>query len=289
VAKSIVNERSLVVVGDRVLVSLDDLGQGTVEAVLPRRTWVSRQAPGVIRPGEHGSGLSRSQQFVEQVLAANIDIAAVVVALLEPRFKIGTVSQLLAGAQASGAAPLIVLNKVDLGNRDAAVAALAPSRAAGIPCVMTSALSGEGVEELGAALQGRWALLFGQSGVGKSSLLNAMCPEAAARTSAVSTATHWGRHTTTGSRVYQLVRGGYVVDSPGMRAFTFWQAPQKEDLAELFPEIAALAGSCKFADCTHSHEPGCAVKAAADAGEIDRARLRHYVRLASSEAKHRRR
>jgi len=74
-----------------------------------------------------------------------------------------------------------------------------------------------------------------------------------------------------------------------MRAFTFWQGPQKQDLAELFPEIAALAESCKFTDCTHSHEPGCAVKAAVDAGEIDRARLRHYVRLASTDAKHRRR
>ena len=281
------HERSLLVVGDRVMVSVNSEGQGTVEAVLPRKTAVSRRSAGSIRPGEHGSGLSRSQQFGEQVLAANVDIAAAVVALLEPRFKIGTVSQLLAGAQASGADPLVVLNKVDLGDRDAAIAALAPFRAAGIPCFTTSALSGEGVDELAAVLQGRWTLLFGQSGVGKSSLLNVLCPEAAARTSTVSAATHWGRHTTTGSQVYPLPRGGYVIDSPGMRAFTFWQAPQKESLAELFPEIATLAAMCKFADCTHSHEPGCAVKAGVDAGELDPARLRQYVRLVNSDARQR--
>ncbi len=262
--------RTMVVVGDRVIVTTGEDGNGVIHEVLPRRTTVSRRAPGTI-PLEH-------------VLAANIDMAAAVVSLLEPRFKPGTVSQFLAGARSGGAAPMIILNKVDLGDRSQAVAALEPYRQAGVPYVLTSAVTGEGVSELAALLEGRWTLFYGQSGVGKSSLLNALCPDAAARTSAISSATHWGRHTTTGSRLYRLplLGGGYVVDTPGVRAFAFWQSPDHEDVDELFPEIAGLAAGCKFADCTHTHEPGCAVKAALDAGEIDRARYKHYVRLSRS-------
>jgi len=276
------DQHSLVVVGDRVLITTGGDGAGTIEAVLPRRTTVSRRASGSIPPGAHGSGLSRRSRFAQQVLAANIDTAAAVVSLLEPRFKPGTVSQFLAGSQAGGARPMVVLNKVDLGDRSAAVAALEPYRKAGVPCVLTSATTGEGVDELAEQLRDRWTLFFGQSGVGKSSLLNALCPDAGARTSAISSATHWGRHTTTGSRLYRLPFGGYVVDTPGVRAFSFWEAPEPEGLAELFPEIAGLAALCKFADCTHTHEPGCAVKAALDAGEVDPSRYKHYVRLLRS-------
>jgi ribosome biogenesis GTPase len=218
-------------------------------------------------------------------LAANIDMAAAVVSLLEPRFKPGTVSQFLAGAQSGGARPLIILNKVDLGERRQAVAALAPFEAAGVRCIQTSVVTGEGVEELKGLLGGNWTLFYGQSGVGKSSLLNAMCPEVAVRTAAISSATHWGRHTTTGSRLYPLSGGGYVIDSPGMRAFTFWQEPERGGLDSLFPEIAALAAACNFADCSHTHEPGCAVKAALDGGEIDQVRYKHYVRLARSDGR----
>lgn len=278
--------RTLVVVGDRVAITADDgaPGTGTIEEVLPRDTTVSRRAPGTIAPDEHGSGLSRTKRFTQHVLAANIDMAAAVVALLEPRFKPGTVSQFLAGAQAGGAAPLIILNKVDLGDRSAAVAALEPYRQAGVQCVLTSVVTGEGIAELATLLEGRWTLFYGQSGVGKSSLLNALCPDAAARTSAISSATHWGRHTTTGSRLYRLplAGGGYVIDTPGVRAFSFWEAPDHEGLDELFPDIAELAAECKFADCSHTHEPGCAVKAALEAGDIDHARYKHYVRLARS-------
>jgi len=260
---------ALVVVGDRVRLGADSgATEGLIEAILPRDTVVSRRAPGP-QPKEH-------------ILAANLDQAAVVVSLLEPRFKVGTVSQFVTGARAGGAEPLIILNKVDLGDRSRAMAELEPFARAGIRCLSTSARSGEGVDELRAALSGRWTLLYGQSGVGKSSLLNAVRGEGIARVGAISDHTQWGRHTTTGSRVYQLGDGGYVIDTPGMRAFAFWAAPEREQLDDVYPEIAELAHGCRFDDCSHISEPGCAVKDALARGEIDQSRYRHYVRLAQS-------
>ncbi|MDP2871568.1 MAG: ribosome small subunit-dependent GTPase A [Bacillota bacterium] len=268
------SDGALVVVGDRVQVETLPDGSGIIEEVLPRRSAVARKAAGRIPR--------------EQVLAANVDLAAVVVSLREPRFKPGTVMQFVLGARAGGVEPLVVLNKVDLdcGNLAQAEEALAPVRAAGVCCVATSAKNGDGLEDLAGCLRGCWTLFYGQSGVGKSSLLNRLCPEAAARTSAVSHVTGRGRHTTSGSTLYALPEGGFVIDTPGVRSFSFWNAPEREDVAGLFPEIEALAGMCRFRDCAHDREPGCAVREALDRGEIDARRYRHYVRLARGARRH---
>ena len=259
-----------VVVGDRVQVrpAAEPGGRGVIEAVLPRATTVSRRATGPIPK--------------EQILAANIDVAVAIVSLRQPRLKLGTVSQFVAGARSGGAEPAIVVNKVDLGPPGEAAAALGPFRDAGVRCVETSAVRGCGLDELRELLAGRWSLFYGQSGVGKSSLLNALCPEAAARVGEVSADGNKGRHTTTSSRLYELPGGGYVIDTPGIKAFWFCAAPVQDELDELFPEIAGLADGCRFRDCSHGPEPDCAVVAALEAGEIDEARYKHYVRLARS-------
>jgi ribosome biogenesis GTPase len=263
--------------GEAVAMACEIVGQ--IEQVLGRTTVVSRRAPGP-EPKEH-------------ILAANIGQAAVVVSLAQPRFKVGTVSQFVTGAAAGGAEPLIILNKVDLaGARDMPAAALEEALAdleafgrAGVRYVLTSTVTGEGIGALREALSGRWTLFYGQSGVGKSSLLNAIRPDAAARVGAVSEARQKGKHTTTSSRLYPVDGGGYVIDTPGIRAFGFWSAPARDGLNELFPEIADLAAGCRFADCSHAREPGCAVMAALERGDIDRDRYRQYVRLARSAAR----
>lgn len=286
-----------VVVGDRVLVATPahpaaeaagtaGVAQGLIEQVLERTTVVSRKSPGR-EPREH-------------ILAANVDQAAAVVSLAQPWFKVGTVSQFVAGSAAGGAEPLIILNKVDLavppaagagkagpssGSLAEALADLEAFRRAGVRYLLTSTVTGEGIDALRRALAGRWTLFYGQSGVGKSSLLNAVRPEAAARVGAVSEARQKGKHTTTSSRIYPVDAGGYVIDTPGIRAFGFWSAPAREGLDELFPDVVDLAAGCRFADCAHTSEPGCAVKEALDRGEIDRDRYRQYLRLARSAAR----
>jgi ribosome biogenesis GTPase len=255
-----------VVIGDEVLIETLPDGTGVIGEVLPRRSTVVRKAAGSIpRP---------------QLLAANVDLAGLVVSLKEPRFKPGTAIQFALGARAGGVEPLVILNKVDLGDQAEADEALEPLRAAGIRCLAASATEGDGLEELAVCLRGSWTLFFGQSGVGKSSLLNRLCPEAAARTADVSHVTGRGRHTTTGSTLYALPEGGFVIDTPGVRSFSFWDAPQHDSVGAMFPEIEELARHCRFSDCAHLREPGCAVLEALALGEIDSGRYRHFVRLA---------
>lgn len=146
--------------------------------------------------------------------------------------------------------------------------------------VLTSAATGQGLDELHFLLARKISCLAGQSGVGKSSLLNALFPNLNIKTQSTSWANK-GRHTTTGSRFYPLPGGGYVADTPGIRGLALWET-EEEDLAGVFPEIEALAGGCKFRDCTHVHEPKSAVQAAVQRGEIDAERYRSYVRLQKS-------
>jgi len=258
-------EAAVVAVGDDVLIEVLPDGTGIIEEVLPRRSAVVRKASGRIpRP---------------QVLAANIDLAGLVVSMRQPQFKAGTAIQFALGARASGIEPLVLLNKVDLGSQAEVDAALNPLRAAGICCLPASAMSGEGLDEIASCLSSRRTVLFGQSGVGKSSLLNRLCLHAAARTSEVSHATGRGRHTTAGSTLYFLPGGGFAIDTPGSRSFAFWDPPEDDSVGSMFPELRELAQNCRFSDCTHVSEPVCAVMDALRRGEIEQTRYRHFVRL----------
>ncbi|GIX30024.1 MAG: putative ribosome biogenesis GTPase RsgA [Porticoccaceae bacterium] len=247
-----------VVVGDLVRYAPDGAGGAVILAVLPRRTLLARpDASGRIRP-----------------LAANLDQLAVVFAP-EPVPHQNLLDRYLVAAEHLGLAPLLVANKADLPDPAAAVAALVDLyREIGYPVVRVSARTGAGIAELETLLAGHTTAFVGQSGVGKSALVNRLCPTAGAAEGSLSEAGK-GRHTTTTARLYHLPGGGELVDSPGIREFSLWHLPAA-DVAAGFREFRPWLGRCRFRDCRHEEEPGCALAAACARGEIRPERLTSY-------------
>jgi ribosome biogenesis GTPase len=188
------------------------------------------------------------------------------------------VDRYLVAADTGGLSAAICVNKVDLPGRDAAAGLLAAYETLGYPVLWTSATLGTGIAELGRRLAGRTSVMAGKSGVGKSALLTAVEPGLGLKSRAISASTGKGRHTTSFSSLLPLSSGGYVIDTPGIRKYTLWEVDPR-GLDRHFPEIDALRGQCRFANCTHSHEPGCAVRDAVDAGTIDRRRHASYLRI----------
>jgi len=263
------NATSPVVVGDRVEVRPVGPGEGAVEKVLPRRSHLTRRQP-------LGSRRDTGQRG-EQVLAANLDLAVTVVAA-PPRPTV--IDRYLALVRAGGCTALVCVNKIDLVDQDAVEDAVVPYRLAGVPLLLTSALRGDGVDDLRRHIGGKLVAFIGPSGAGKSSLLNALDPALNLRVGALNVAGK-GAHTTTWAATYR-VADGLVVDTPGLREIGFLENEGADAAGDLFPEIAALAGGCHFRDCTHTHEPRCAVKAMLEAGELDEEVYRRYYRLARS-------
>ncbi len=254
---------SLVVVGDEVSVRPTDPGAGAIEDLHPRRNTLAR-------PGFAG---------IENVIAANVDQLAIVVSLAQPRFNPNLVDRFLLHAVRSDVPAVVVATKADMEAPERIDAALAPLRANGVAVVLTSTRTGQGLDELHARLAGGLTVLAGHSGVGKSSLVNALVPEAAVRTGATSVVDK-GRHTTTASRCYDLPGGGLLVDTPGIRSLGVWETPD-EDVAEVFPDIEELAAGCRFRDCRHGPEPGCAVRAAVERGDVDGRRLKSFHKVSA--------
>ncbi len=254
-----------VAVGDRVILRPDGADRGLVEAVLPRRSLLAR--PDVARG------------HLRQPIAANADQLLVVAAWRDPAFWPELVDRYLVTAAAAGLQPIIAVNKIDLAADLAeARAALRPYMALAYRVIFTSARSGQGVAELRAALAGHMTVLAGLSGVGKSSLLSAVQPGLHLRAAEVSDHWHQGRHTTTQASLHRLQNGGYVIDTPGIREFGL-AGLRRGDLAAYYPELAPLAGKCRFADCTHQAEPGCAVQAALRQGRIAPVRFDSYQKI----------
>jgi ribosome biogenesis GTPase / thiamine phosphate phosphatase len=262
----IVSDGDLPVVGDWVALRLSS-GNGTalIQSVLPRRSKFSRKASG--------------RELREQVVAANIDIVFLLVGL-DNDFSPRRVERYLAAAWESGAAPVVVLNKVDLCadvvTRVAAIRKVAP----GVPVHAISALRGGGLESLAAyCAPGRTVALLGSSGVGKSTLINALLGTARMPTAAVREHDSRGRHTTTRRELVLMPDsgaggmgpGGMLIDTPGMRELQLWEAD--EGVQATFDEIETLARECHFRDCRHQNEPGCAVRMAVEAGELAPDRL----------------
>jgi ribosome biogenesis GTPase len=255
-----------VAVGDRVEVRPVGAAEGVVEKVLPRRSQLARRA---VRQDTGPRG--------EHVLAANLDLAVVVVAA-PPRPTV--IDRYLAVTRAGGCASLVCVNKIDLVDRSATEAKLTSYAAADVPLLLTSALQGDGIADLRRAIEGRLVAFIGPSGAGKSSLLNALEPALGLRVGALS-ATGKGAHTTTWAATYS-VAGGLVVDTPGLREIGFLENEGADAADDLFPEITALARGCRFRDCTHTHEPRCAVKVELEACRLDAEMYRRYARLVRS-------
>ena len=255
---------SVVAVGDQVTFDLLPDGTGVIDSVAPRRSELSR-------PGFHG--------YVH-VIAANIDQLIIVQAAQQPRFKLHLAERFLAIARRGNMEAIAVVNKCDLEHEATIRAWVAPLESAGVRVVLASAETGQGVEELRGLLQGRISVLAGQSGVGKSSLVNALYPEHNIRTNAVSATSTKGRHTTTSSRLYALPDGGYLADTPGIKTLElFDDAADEAALDDLYPEISEASAGCRFRDCRHDKEPNCAVKAAVARGQIRQDRYHNYLRM----------
>ncbi|HWI64643.1 MAG TPA: ribosome small subunit-dependent GTPase A [Symbiobacteriaceae bacterium] len=255
---------SLVVVGDEVEISRQPDGTGVIETIKPRRSELSRM-------GFHG--------YVH-VIAANVDQLLFVGAAQQPHFKLHLAERFMAIARRGRMEAVVVVSKIDLEHENTIRAWTAPLVQAGVKVVLTSIKTGEGLEELRSLLSGKVSVLAGQSGVGKSSLINALFPGTGIKTNDVSAASSKGRHTTTSSRLYPLPDGGYLVDTPGIKTLELMEEDTDDDAVDdLFPEVSAAASGCKFRDCSHSHEPGCAVKQAVARGQIRQDRYRNFLRM----------
>jgi ribosome biogenesis GTPase len=262
----------LVVAGDEVTITADgvsyDGAQAVIEAVAPRRSRFSRR-----QPGSRGA-------WKEDLLVANLDQLLVVFACADPAPHVRMLDRFLVVAEHNGVPAIVVANKIDLCGPAAAEETFRAYERIGYPVLYASARTGEGVDDIRARLGGRISLLAGPSGVGKSSLLNAVQPGLHLDTGAVSETIHKGRHTTTVAELLPVdgPMGGHVVDSPGLREIGLWQIPADE-LAWCYPELRPYLGACRFADCRHGPEPGCAVTSAVAGGDVSPARLDSYQRL----------
>ena len=252
-----------VVVGD--VVRLEWEGErAMVVGVEPRRTAFSRRASG--------------ERPEEQVVAANLDQVVVVASLHRPDFSHGLVDRVLAQADVAGLPSLLALNKTDLGDAAEAAALLADYAPAGVRGVATCAVTGRGVDELREACRGLRTLFVGHSGVGKSTLLERLAPGHELLRGDVNQVTGKGRHTTTAALLLRPEPDLELIDTPGVRAFGLWGV-DADDLAEHYPELAPHLGGCRFSDCRHDREPGCALHAALERGEIPARRWESFRHL----------
>lgn len=249
--------------------------------------------PAAIRSiaGRRNHIIRRSANLSRQnhVIAANVDMAYIIVSLYFPEVKLPFLDRILVMCEVFGVPATIVLNKVDLYRKEAA-GSISVFRqiyeAAGYRILETSAESGEGVDVLRQDCKGKVCIFSGESGVGKSSLIKALDPALNPKIGAISDVHLQGRHTTSLYEMYPLSDGGYIIDSPGLRGFGLVHL-EKEEIARYFPEMLRLAGGCKFVPCTHTHEPGCAVKAALEDGSLSPERYNSYLGMLEDDGKFR--
>ena len=256
-----------VAVGDYVKISMREDNTAYISDILPRRNYIVRKA----------SNLSKQSH----ILAANVDVCLLVVTVNYPATSTTFIDRFLASAEAYRVPVVLVFNKADLYS-EAELASMesliALYESIGYRCLRTVATDGQGIEELKEIVKGRVSLLAGNSGVGKSSLVNAVSPETAARIGEISKIHNKGMHTTTYSEMFELMPGSYLVDTPGVKGFGTYDM-EIEEIADYFLEIFECSKGCRFGNCTHIHEPGCAVLAAVESGDIALSRYSSYLSM----------
>ncbi len=263
------DQRHVVAAGDRVLFR-------PVPGSQPREGFVERVEP------RHGC-LCRAVRGRQQVLVANVDQLAIVASAAEPRLKPNLIDRLLVAAEKGGVRPVVCINKIDLVDPARLQPLVGVYSQMGYEVLLLSAKTGFGVDCFRRALVGRENVVVGQSGVGKSSLLNAIDPSLQLRVQPVSEENEKGKHTTTTAQLFPLVCGGYAVDTPGIRQFQLWDVIPAE-VAGFFRDLRPYVSSCRFPNCTHTHEDGCAVKNAVADGWLDERRYESYCHLLVGDA-----
>jgi ribosome biogenesis GTPase / thiamine phosphate phosphatase len=258
------DDRHVVAAGDRVLfrpVENSNPKEGLIERIEPR----------------HGC-ISRATRGRQQILVANVDQLAIITSAAEPRLKPNLIDRLLVAAEKGGVRPLICINKADLVDPVSLQPLIGVYARMGYDTLLLSTKTGQGVERFRRAILGRANVVVGQSGVGKSSLLNAVDPSLHLTVAAVSEENEKGRHTTTNARLLPLSGGGYMVDTPGVRQFQLWDVTP-EEVPGFYRDIRPYVSLCRFPNCTHTHEDGCAVKNAVADGRLDERRYESYCQL----------
>jgi ribosome biogenesis GTPase / thiamine phosphate phosphatase len=257
-----------VAVGDQVAFDLAEDGSGVITTIHPRRNKLSR-------PVTDGARYAKKSGAREQVIVANVDQIIVVLPAANPPPSWDLLDRYLATAEASDIPAIIGFTKADLLTNDLS-REIELYRQIGYRVILTSAVSGLGLDDVRAALKDRVSVLWGKSGVGKTTLLNAVEPGLGLRVKAVNDHNSEGRHTTTHLEMFDLSFGGGVIDTPGQRAFKIWN--EINDFAELLPEMRNFIGRCKFGlDCTHTREPGCAIKSAVGTGAVSERRYESFL------------
>ncbi|MCP4366172.1 MAG: ribosome small subunit-dependent GTPase A [Planctomycetes bacterium] len=260
-------QTSPVVVGDTVQFVETFPGEGVIEGIQERRTKLSRLAPWA--PGK------------EHVIVANMDQLLVVAATKDPPLKAGLIDRYIIAAENGGLRVALCVNKIDLVDEGDMSWVKDMYGPLGYPVLFTSAVKGVGIDELAGVLKDRKTVLAGQSGVGKSSLINRIQPGLGLRIQEIREAARKGKHTTSWVTLLGIDIGGYVVDTPGIRELGLWDIG-KQDIAEFFGDIWEIGKDCHFSRCSHTHEPRCAVKTAVERGTLDKLRYESYLRILES-------
>jgi ribosome biogenesis GTPase len=259
----------VIAIGDQVELSQLDANSGVIEKIFPRKRMLVRMAP--TPRGEY-----------QQIIIANPDQAVFVFACSHPEPKLGMLDRFLVIAEKQSIPALILVNKIDLMGEKQAGVLFDHYQLLGYPVVYTSAKTGDGIAALHQRLAKKISVFSGPSGVGKSTLLNVLLPGLDLLSNEISVATHKGKHTTVVKEMYPLTDGGYIADTPGLKALALWDI-KPEELDGYFPELRPLVEECQFNDCTHIHEPGCAVIEAVKQGRIHPHRYQSYTRMRLGE------
>ena len=259
-----------VAVGDWVEIHLEEKDQdsGIIQDVLERENYLVRESP--------------RKKYSRHILAANLDQAMLVVTVRQPNLKVGFIDRFLISCEAYHVPPVLVFNKIDLLQKEKDKKQLEQTvqlyKSIGYPVIECSAATGENVEQVRELLKEKVTFISGQSGVGKSSLVNAIAPELDLKTAEISGFTGKGIHTTTFATMFPLPFGGWIIDSPGIKELSLLDL-EPEEVSHYLPEMRELLQQCQFNNCMHMNEPGCAIKAAVDAGEIPISRFYNYLQI----------